>query len=412
MPTSTKFNYLRFFQNALNDTHQQGRYRRFTTLSRNVKSFPYVQMRTQQNTEKNVIVWCGNDYLGLNMHPRVREAQIHAIRHMGGGAGGTRNISGSSHLHMHLEKELANWHSTEAALVFTSGYVANEATLHALGAHLPFCVFLSDAHNHASIIQGMRLSRAERRIFKHNDMSHLRMHLEELSHCSAKVIVCESIYSMDGDISPLCDLVELAHQHHALLYIDEVHAVGLYGTRGSGLFESAGLSASDNIILQGTFGKALGGLGGYIASSFHLIEFIRLHAPGFIFTTSLPPATLAGNLASVQLAPHLSKQRQHIQLMAQELRQQLQFRHLPVHIQDEGHIVPFIVENAEICQQMSDYLCEKHHIYVQPINAPSVPPGTERFRLTPSAYHTRDMVQKLADALHDAWNVFHPNCNI
>jgi 5-aminolevulinate synthase len=347
-------------------------------------------------------VWCSNDYLAMGQHPEVVEAMRTAIDAQGSGAGGTRNISGTNTLHAALERELAVLHAKEAALVFTSGYVANETTLQTLGALLPDCELYSDALNHASMIAGIRHSGARRRIFRHNDVGHLEELLAASDPATPKIVAFESIYSMDGDVSPIAEICDVAHRYGALAYLDEVHAVGMYGARGAGVAERDG--ALDKVdIVQGTLAKAFGVIGGYIASSAATVDFVRSCGAGFIFTTSLPPAIAAAALTSVRHVSAHPELRVHHQERAATLKRKLAAAGLPV-MPSTTHIVPVFVGDAALCKRASDLLLERHAIYIQPINYPTVPRGAERLRLTPTPMHGDEDMARLVAALQDVWH--------
>ncbi len=391
--------YQSFFTQELDRLRQEKRYRIFLNLERRVGQFPHA---ISGDSQQEVTVWCSNDYLGMGQHPEVLEAMIETLRRSGAGSGGTRNISGNTYSHVALEKALSNFHNKEAALVFTSGYVANETTLATLGTCLPNCVFLSDEKNHASIIHGIRNSRAEKKIFRHNDINHLKELLSSIPLESPKIIVFESVYSMDGDFSPLKEICALAKQYNALTYLDEVHSAGLYGPQGGGIAQALGLESEIDII-QGTLGKAIGLIGGYITGKKELVDFIRSFAPGFIFTTSLPPAIVAGAVASINFLKTNSRLRDQHQFNVHYLKKKLKEKGLPF-LQNDSHIVPFIVGNAQKCKEITDRLLHHYKIYIQPINYPTVPIGTERLRLTPSAAHTPEMIHDLVLALAEIWS--------
>ena len=393
-------NYWYFFETVLNKIKTEGRYRIFRELERCAGDFPYSLYHTPHGTRK-VIIWCGNDYLGMGQHVDVIDTMTTTIKTTGTGSGGTRNISGTTHPHVMLEKELADLHDQESSLVFTSGYVANDATLSTLGTALPQCVILSDAHNHASMIQGICHSKAEKIIFKHNDAKDLETHLQKLDPTRPKIVAFESLYSMEGDIAPIRDLAETAQRYNALVYLDEVHGVGMYGYKGGGIAQMQGLSHLIDIT-QGTLGKAYGLIGGYIAGRGLLIDFIRSHAPGFIFTTSLPPAIVAGAICSVCYLKTNQVERQRHQANATYLKQKLDQYQIP-YFKGESHIVPVMVGEATRCQKVAEILLDNYGIYVQAINYPTVAKGTERLRLTPSALHTFDMIDDLVAALRNVW---------
>ena len=386
--------YDQIFETALRQIRAEGRYRVFTELERMAGHFPRAR---STRTEQEVVVWCANDYLGMGQHPVVLDAMKSALDSMGAGAGGTRNISGNHHKITALEATMAELHDKEAALVFTSGYVANEAGLSTLGAMLPDCVMFSDADNHASMIHGIRQSNAEKKIFRHNDVDHLAKLLASTDIRRPKVIAFESVYSMDGDVGRIAEICALARQYNALTYLDEVHAVGMYGPRGAGIAEREGIMDQVDII-QGTLAKAYGVIGGYIASRRAIIDTIRSVAPGFIFTTSQPPAIAAGAHASVRYLMESSAERTQHQANARALKTMLSDAGIPV-LANETHIVPVMIGDPVLCKQASDILLEEYQMYVQPINYPTVRKGTERLRITPTPFHTQEMMEGLRDAL-------------
>jgi 5-aminolevulinate synthase len=393
--------YEAFFADHLRRLHDEGRYRVFAELERIVGAFPRARLHREGQPPRDVTVWCSNDYLAMGQHPTVVEAMRQAIDAQGSGAGGTRNISGTNTLHAALERELAALHEKQAALVFTSGYVANETTLQTLGALLPGCELYSDALNHASMIAGIRHSGAVRRIFRHNDVAHLEELLAGADPSTPKIVAFESVYSMDGDVSPIGEICDVAHRHGALTYLDEVHAVGMYGARGAGVAERDGALGKVDIV-QGTLAKAFGVVGGYIASTAATIDFVRSCGSGFIFTTSLPPAIAAAALASVRhVSAHPDLRVRH-QERAASLKRKLAVAGLPV-MDSATHIVPVFVGDAALCKQASDLLLDRHAIYVQPINYPTVARGTERLRLTPTPLHGDDEMARLVAALQDVW---------
>ncbi|WP_025899402.1 5-aminolevulinate synthase [Sneathiella glossodoripedis] len=394
-------NYEHVFEQAIQNLKSENRYRVFTELGRHAGDFPRATQHTEHGTSE-VIIWCSNDYLGMGQNPKVLAAMKEAVDTYGAGAGGTRNISGNTHLICELEKELADLHNKESALVFTSGFVSNDATISTLGKLMPGAVILSDELNHASMIDGVRHSGCEKMIFRHNDVADLEAKLKTIDPNRPKVIAFESVYSMDGDISPMKEICDLADKYNAITYLDEVHAVGLYGPRGGGIAEREGLM--DRItIMEGTLGKAFGIVGGFITSSTNIVDAIRSYASGFIFTTSLPPVISAGAIASVRHLKNSQVERTAHQERAATLKSLLREAGLPV-MQTPTHIVPVMVYDAALCKQASDMLLDDYGIYIQPINFPTVPRGEERLRITPSPLHDDQMMTALVHALKEVWS--------
>jgi 5-aminolevulinate synthase len=388
--------YDSIFKSAIERLHDEGRYRVFIDILRTKGSYPNAHC-FGGNGPKPITVWCSNDYLGMGQHPVVIEAMESALREVGAGSGGTRNISGNTHFHTELEAELAALHGKEGALLFTSGYVSNEAALSTLGKLLPGCVIFSDALNHASMIAGIKNSGCEKRVFRHNDLEHLEELLAECDPALPKLIAFESVYSMDADIAPIAQICDLADKYGALTYLDEVHAVGMYGDHGGGISERDGV-AERLTIIEGTLGKAFGVMGGYIAASKTIIDCIRSYAPGFIFTTSLSPVLVAGALASVRHLKTSTEERESQQISAAMLKKKFAAAGLPV-MPSVTHIVPLLVGCPVKAKKISDVLLAEYGLYVQPINFPTVPRGAERLRFTPGPTHTAEMMDELTDAL-------------
>jgi len=395
-------NYSEQLDVALNRLHDEGRYRTFIDIERKKGQFPHAIWNHPDGSERPITVWCGNDYLGMGQHPAVLEAMHEALEATGAGSGGTRNISGTTVYHKRLEAELSDLHQKEAALLFTSAYIANDATLSTLPKLFPGLIIYSDELNHASMIEGVRRNGGAKRIFRHNDVAHLRELLEADDPAAPKLIAFESVYSMDGDIGPIAEICDLAEEFNALTYLDEVHAVGMYGPRGGGISERDGLTDRLDII-NGTLAKAYGVQGGYIAASEKMCDAIRSYAPGFIFTTSLPPAVAAGAAASIAHLKQDSTLREQHQMAARILKMRLKGLGMPI-IDHGTHIVPVHVGNPVHTKQLSDRLLEDHGIYVQPINFPTVPRGTERLRFTPSPVHGPNEIDALVRAMDDLWS--------
>ena len=394
--------YSRVFSQAIDRLHAEGRYRVFIDILRNKGAFPNARCFAGHNGPKPITVWCSNDYLAMGQHPDVVAAMEEALHDVGAGSGGTRNIGGNTHYHVDLETELADLHDKEAALLFTSGYVSNEAALSTLAKLFPGMIVFSDEMNHASMIAGIRHSGCEKRIFRHNDLAHLEELLAEADPAAPKLIAFESVYSMDADIAPIAALCDLADKYNALTYLDEVHAVGMYGARGGGISERDAV-AHRLTVIEGTLGKAFGVMGGYIAADRTVIDVIRSYAPGFIFTTSLSPVLVAGALASVRHLKASSVEREAQQQAAAELKAMLRAAGLPI-LDSTTHIVPVMVGDPVKAKKISDVLLAEYGVYVQPINYPTVPRGTERLRFTPGPSHTTEMMRNLTDALVEIWD--------
>ncbi|WP_404335130.1 5-aminolevulinate synthase [Sphingomonas sp. MMS12-HWE2-04] len=393
--------YTRVFSSAIDRLHAEGRYRVFIDILRNRGTFPNARCFAGHNGPKPITVWCSNDYLAMGQHPKVIAAMEEALHDVGAGSGGTRNIGGNTHYHIELEHELADLHGKQGALLFTSGYVSNEATLSTLAKLMPGCIVYSDELNHASMIAGIRNSGCEKRVFRHNDLAHLEELLAGDDPSAPKLIAFESVYSMDADVAPIAEICDLADKYNALTYLDEVHAVGMYGARGGGISERDGVA--DRItIIEGTLGKAFGVMGGYITADQMIIDVIRSYAPGFIFTTSLSPVLVAGALASVKHLKGSTEERAGQQASAAMLKARMADAGLPV-MNSTTHIVPLMVGDPVKAKKISDILLAEYGVYVQPINYPTVPRGTERLRFTPGPAHDEGMMRELVDALSEIW---------
>ncbi len=393
-------NYEQFFATQLDQLRREGRYRVFADIERHAGNFPHATQYGESG-EREVTVWCSNDYLGMGQHPTVLSAMHSALDRCGAGAGGTRNIAGTNHFHTVLERELADLHNKDSALLFNSGYMSNWASLCTLAAKLPQCVVVSDALNHASMIEGIRHSRAECVVFEHNDPADLARKLAAIDPARPKLVAFESVYSMDGDVAPIKAICDVADQYGAMTYLDEVHAVGLYGPRGGGISERDGLAHRISVI-EGTLAKGFGVIGGYITGSHALCDFIRSYASGFIFTTALPPTVAAGAIASIRHLKSSDAERIRMHERVARLRAKLDQANVP-HLANPSHIVPVMVWDASLCKDISDTLLERFGIYVQPINYPTVPRGTERLRLTPSPLHSDADMDHLVESLATIW---------
>ncbi|MGM4991376.1 5-aminolevulinate synthase [Tardiphaga sp. 841_E9_N1_2] len=393
--------YSKFFSDALNRLHDERRYRVFADLERIAGRFPHAVWHTPQGP-RNVVIWCSNDYLGMGQHPKVVGAMVETATRVGTGAGGTRNIAGTHHPLVQLEEELADLHGKQAALLFTSGYVSNQTGISTLAKLMPNCLILSDALNHNSMIEGIRQAGCDRVVFRHNDVAHLEELLRAADPARPKLIACESLYSMDGDIAPLAAICDLAERYGAMTYVDEVHAVGMYGPRGGGIAERDGVMHRIDV-LEGTLAKAYGCLGGYIAANKDIVDAVRSYAPGFIFTTALPPAICSAATAAIKHLKSSSWERERHQDRAARVKAILTAAGIPV-MSTDTHIVPVFVGDAELCKKACDLLLEDHGIYIQPINYPTVAKGAERLRITPSPYHDDVLIDHLAESLLQVWD--------
>ncbi len=400
--SASQFGFEQFFAGKLDGLREEGRYRVFADLERRMGRFPKAAFHRADGSVHEVTVWCSNDYLGMGQHESVVRAMHEAIDDCGTGAGGTRNISGTNHYHVRLEAELASLHGKEAALLFTSGYVSNWAALGTLGANIPGLVIFSDEKNHASMIEGIRHSRATKHLFRHNDPAHLDELMSQYGPEVPKLVAFESVYSMDGDIAPIAAICDVADKHGAMTYLDEVHAVGMYGAHGGGIAEREGIMHRISVI-EGTLGKAFGVMGGYITASAALVDFVRSFASGFIFTTALPPALAAGALASIRHLKQSGEERRAHQSNVAKVRAALDRHGIP-HMPNPSHIVPVMVGDAKKCKWISDILLENYGIYVQPINYPTVSRKTERLRITPTPLHTDADIAQLVSAINDLWS--------
>jgi len=400
-----KSNYLSKFQNEIDKIKEEGHYRTFNNIERKAGNFPKAT-RHANGESKEIDVWCSNDYLGMSQNKDVISAMVKAAETLGAGSGGTRNISGTTQHHISLEKQIADLHKKERGLAFNSGYSANESALKSIISAFDKCLVLSDELNHASLIEGIRGSKKEKAIFKHNDVSHLKSVLKGIPFERPKIIVLESVYSMEADFAPLEDIVEVAQENGALIYLDEVHAVGLYGPNGGGLAEAKGVSEHIDII-NGTLAKAFGLAGGYIASTETIVDYVRSFSKGFIFTTSMCPAVAAGSLESMKQVQKKPKLRQDFFENVNFVKNELNSVGIPF-LDSGSHIIPVIIGDSKLCKEISDYLLDVHRVYVQPINFPTVPKGTERIRITPTPCHSREVTKTMVEGLKDAWFKFMP----
>lgn len=395
-------NYDQIFNNDLKDLRQEGRYRTFNNITRKKGEFPKAVYNNQFGIKSDVTIWCSNDYLGMGQNSSVVDAFVNAVNLVGAGAGGTRNISGTSNYHVELENELAKFHKKDAALIFTSGYIANECALSTLAKMLPDCIIYSDENNHASMIEGIRKGNSDKFIWKHNDINHLEMLLKKSNPALPKIVAFESVYSMDGDFAPIKEIINVSKKYNALTYLDEVHGVGLYGKNGGGLAEELNV-IEDIDIFEGTLAKGFGLMGGYITAKNNIIDVIRSYAPGFIFTTSLPPSLAAAAIASVRYVKNNHSLREALYERANKLKKLMLKKNLPI-IQNNSHIVPLLVKDPARCKEISDILLNNYSIYVQPINYPTVPKGSERLRFTPTPLHDDSKIEFLVNSLDAIWN--------
>ena len=396
-----KFDYNHIFENALRQLRSEGRYRVFNNITRKLGEFPKAVFSNEMGVKSDVTIWCSNDYLGMGQNPEVIDAFVNAAKAVGAGAGGTRNISGTSNYHVELEKELCKFHNKDSALIFTSGYIANECALSTMARFLPNCMVYSDANNHASMIEGIKNGKSDKQIWKHNDVDHLEYLLKQSPKEQPKIVAFESVYSMDGDFCPLEDIIKVSKKYNALTYLDEVHGVGLYGDHGGGLSEQ--YNATEGLdIIEGTLAKGFGLMGGYIAASKNITDVIRSFAPGFIFTTSMPPSIAAAAVASIRYVKNNHSLRLELHERAKTLKKLMLEKNLPI-IKNDSHIVPLLVKDSARCKEISDILLNDFSIYVQPINYPTVPKGTERLRFTPTPYHNDEKMKYLVDSLDQIW---------
>jgi len=397
-----KFDYNHIFENALRQLRSEGRYRVFNNITRKLGEFPKAVFSNEMGVKSDVTIWCSNDYLGMGQNPEVIDAFVNAAKAVGAGAGGTRNISGTSNYHVELEKELCKFHNKDSALIFTSGYIANECALSTMARFLPNCMVYSDANNHASMIEGIKNGKSDKQIWKHNDVDHLEYLLKQSPKEQPKIVAFESVYSMDGDFCPLEDIIKVSKKYNALTYLDEVHGVGLYGDHGGGLSEQ--YNATEGLdIIEGTLAKGFGLMGGYIAASKNITDVIRSFAPGFIFTTSMPPSIAAAAVASIRYVKNNNSLRLELHERAKTLKKLMLEKNLPI-IKNDSHIVPLLVKDSARCKEISDILLNDFSIYVQPINYPTVPKGTERLRFTPTPYHNDEKMKYLVHSLDQIWN--------